>query len=72
MNEGWVFQAFPSHSIPSTFNDIFSLWNAKWKGGKYLAKGYIFKIVLLVATVVLAALQGIAEMEEDSVTNNIL
>lgn len=37
-----------------------------------MAKGYIFKIVLLVATVVLAALQGIAEMEEDNVTNNIL
>ena len=36
-----------------------------------MAKGHIFKIVLLVATVVLAALQGIAEMEEDSV-NNIL
>ena len=30
------------------------------------------KIILLVATVVLAALQGVAEMEEDSVTNNIL
>ena len=43
----------------------------KSKGGKYLAKGHIFKIVLLVATVVLAALQAIAEMEEDSV-NNIL
>lgn len=36
-----------------------------------MAKGHIFKIVLLVATVVLAALQGIAKMEEDSV-NNIL
>lgn len=36
-----------------------------------MAKGHIFKIFLLVATVVLAALQGIAEMEEDSV-NNIL
>lgn len=37
----------------------------------YLAKNHIFKIILLVATVVLAALQGVAEMEEDSV-NNIL
>lgn len=37
-----------------------------------MAKGHILKIVLLVATVVLAALQGIAEMEEDNVTNNIL
>ena len=37
-----------------------------------MAKGPILKIVLLVATVVLAALQGIAEMEEDNVTNNIL
>ena len=33
-----------------------------------MAKGHIFKIVLLVATVVLAALQGIAEMEEDMPT----
>ena len=38
----------------------------------YLAKNHIFKIILLVATVVLAALQGVAEIEEDSVTNNIL
>lgn len=36
-----------------------------------MAKNHIFKIILLVATVVLAALQGVAEME-DSVTNNIL
>ena len=42
-----------------------------WKF-RYLAKNHIFKIILLVATVVLAALQGVAEMEEDSVTNNIL
>ena len=37
-----------------------------------MAKNHIFKIILLVATVVLAALQGVAEMEEDSVTNNML
>ena len=37
-----------------------------------MAKNNIFKIILLVATGVLAALQGVAEMEEDSVTNNIL
>ena len=38
----------------------------------YLAKNHIFKIILLVPTVVLAALQGVVEMEDDSVTNNIL
>lgn len=30
-----------------------------------MAKNHIFKIILLVATVVLAALQGVVEMEED-------
>ena len=41
------------------------------KGGDHLSKGQIFKIVLLVVTIALSAIQGIAEMEEDSV-NNIL
>lgn len=36
-----------------------------------MSKGQIFKIVLLVVTIALSAIQGIAEMEEDSV-NNIL
>ena len=37
-----------------------------------MSKTHIFKIILRGATVVLAALQGVVEMEEDSVTNNIL
>lgn len=34
-----------------------------------MAKGHILKIILLVASVVLAAIQGIADAEGDNSTN---
>lgn len=35
------------------------------KGGDHLSKGQIFKIVLLVVTIALSAIQGITEMDGD-------
>ena len=40
------------------------------KGGDHLSKGQIFKIVLLVVTIALSAIQGITEMDGDSSTDN--
>ncbi len=35
-----------------------------------MSKGQIFKIVLLVVTIALSAIQGFTEMEEDSIRDN--
>lgn len=35
-----------------------------------MSKSQIFKVVLLVVTIALSAIQGITEMEEDSVKDN--
>ncbi len=36
-----------------------------------MSKSQIFKVVLLVVTIALSAIQGITEMEEDNTTDNV-